>query len=212
MTRKPPIPRKEPRMTRLTLYPLFVAGALAMTGCSLLQSPTPKSNALFNRYAAVDRGTGKGQQMQPSDEIALPEQWATGAVKVHIDEQYDSSNGTELLTSRILVFERTSDAGPAAELAKVRAGETATLSKSIADAVSAGVVQGIVGLTTTALARTEAQRDVAIVREQQETERARILPAEHGEEAPPAEEPGEPPATPPAAPSNPTDPAAPTGS
>ena len=161
---------------------ILLAGAATLAGgCAVLQSPTPKNDMQMDRNALVRRANGD-ERTAPISTLRVPEQWATGAVKIQIARRYANHEGAEVLVEEIVTYDRTSDAGPAGAIAAQRSADTVALVTGVSTAVGTAVSQGIAGIVATRLAGIDADREIKISREQEKTRRA-IIAAETAEAA-----------------------------
>jgi len=146
-----------------------IAIGLFISGCSVFQSPTPKSNVAIERFAPITSTDGKGkvkQKAELADSIQMPESWSTGSVELEVEEKYAlTANGEEALQSRVLKIKRNSDAGPAAALATNRAVAATELGATIGALINAVGGQ----IATTQVRRYETQVDRAQIEGDVET-------------------------------------------
>ena len=116
----------------------LISIAVLATGCSMLASPIPKSDVQITRYALDESG-----KLRPSDKIAIPNKWAAESIDVEIAEEFQPEGDGEVLVRRVITITRITDPIVAGEVAKIRAGETAEVSKTISDDVAAVATAGI---------------------------------------------------------------------
>jgi hypothetical protein len=179
---------------RVFVYTLISIATMAvtLTGCSVFQSPTPKTNVAIERHTPVVTTDGNGkekQEMQLADSIEMPESWATGSVELDVEETYTlTPDGAEALTGRVLKVRRNSDAGPAGQVAADRAAAATVSVEALGALINALGGQ----IATTQVRRYETQVDRAQI--ESDTERALLkakveeLEARIAESEAPAEE------------------------
>jgi microcompartment protein CcmK/EutM len=176
-------------------FVLTVGLVLMLAGCSVFQSPTPKSNVAIERFQPLTETDGKGKVKEKNalaDSIAMPESWATGSVELEVLEEYNTTaNGAQALASRKLIVKRNSDAGPAGEVAANRAVAATELGASLGallNAVSGQIATTQVRRYETAVDRAQIESDTEKALLKAKVEELESLLAEGEEEAEPAEE------------------------
>jgi hypothetical protein len=176
-------------------FVLTVGLVLLGAGCSVFQSPTPKSNVAIERFQPLTEMDGKGKVTEKNalaDSIAMPESWATGSVELEVTEEYNTTSaGAQALASRRLVVKRNSDAGPAAALATDRAVAATELGASLGallNAVSGQIATTQVRRYETGVERAQIESDTEKALLKAKVEELEALLAEGEEEAEPAEE------------------------
>lgn len=159
---------------------VMVAMAGLCAGCSVMQSPTPRSDVRVVRYAPLTETGADGrtrERMGLADEIGLPESWTTGTVELKVEEDYVlNQDGAEALARRRLHVRRESDAAPAAAVADARADAVGDLGALLGSLLASVATQSFEYATTSralrsqeTLRRIEAEERRAIAEEEAET-------------------------------------------
>lgn len=113
-------PYRRVAMRRIWSVVMLVGLVALGAGCALLSSPTPTTNVSVRRGAENARG-----DVVDADVITMPEQWASGWVRLVLDEEFqDAGEGREAMKRRQLTIERKSDNAIAGEVALERAFQT----------------------------------------------------------------------------------------
>jgi uncharacterized protein YceK len=151
---------------------LLTIATLVLSGCALLQSPTPRTNAKVTNYSLTTdtRRDGRVREVNsPATAIELPEVWTAGNVKLTSIEQWQKV-GPEFtgayeapLLRREVQIERVTDPSIAGDVAAIRAARTAEVSGEIGTA--------LLSATAMSLLRYMESMDV---RQSERTERERI--------------------------------------
>jgi hypothetical protein len=156
-------------------FALIAIAAMALNGCALLQSPTPKSNARVTTSNLTTETKRDGRVIErnaPTNMIELPEQWTAGNVALNFIEEWQDVGpdwpveallGEPPIKRREVIIERVTDPTVAGEVAAIRAARTAEVSSEIGTA--------LLSATAMSLLRYMESMDV---RQSERTERERI--------------------------------------
>lgn len=188
---------------RITVLILVVA--LALSGCSLLQSPTPRSNAKVTNYSLTTETTRDGRTKEknsPASSIELPEVWTAGNVTLtsieewqQIGDNWDGSFEPPMLRREVTI-DRVTDPTVAGQVAEIRAQGTAQISSELGQALMSATALGFLRYMQSQDFEQEQRTARRLAELEAEVARARIeaiVPegAHHEQEAPAVTPPAE---------------------
>lgn len=179
---------------------LITVVALALSGCSLLQSPTPRSNAKVTNYSLTTETTRDGRTKErnsPASSIELPEVWTAGNVKLtsieewqQVGENWDGAFEPPMLKREVMI-ERITDPSVAGEVAAIRAQGTAQISSELGQALMSATALGFLRYMQSQDFEQEQETRRRIAELEAEVARARLealAPEPEHHEAPPETE------------------------
>ena len=179
----------------------LLVSSMAFTGCALLQSPTPRSNAKVQTSNLTTEQTRSGRLIErnsPSNVIELPEQWTAGNVALNFIEEWQdvgpdwAGDREPPIKRREVIIERVTDPTVAGEVAAIRAQGTADVSANLGNALMAAVAMGYLRTMERDEFREEQQTTRILAELQADIEKLKLAPVEahHAEpETPPVSTP-----------------------